>query len=111
MKTASLIENIEYKEDKPAISVLLKTESTKEIRIVMKAGQIMKEHKAPFPIVIEVFEGALNLGVKGEKKLLKKGDLIALDANVPHNLNCVKNCTVRLSISIADGIKRIQDLV
>jgi len=110
MKIASLTEDLVYKEDKPAITVLLKTESTKEIRIAMKAGQTMKEHKAPFPIVVEVFEGALNFGVNREKKLLKKGDIIALDANVPHDLNCVKNCTVRLSVSTADSVKRVKEL-
>ena len=73
MKIASITKDLVYREDKPAVTVLLKTDSIKEIRITMKTGQLMKEHKAPFPIVVEVFEGALNFGVNGEYNYLKKG--------------------------------------
>jgi len=111
METASLIENLVYKEGKPAVTVLLKTANTKEIRIVMKKGQVMKEHKAPFPIVVEIFEGAINFGVKGEKQLLKKGNLIALEANIPHDLICIEDSIIRLSVSIADSAQRVQNLV
>ena len=77
----------------------------------MKKGQLMKEHTAPMPIVIEIFEGDIDFGVDGKKQQLKKGDLIALDANVPHDLNCVNDCIVRLSISNLDTTERVQKLV
>ncbi len=111
MKIGSLTENLTYKEDKPAITVLLKTKTSKEIRIVMKKGQLMKEHKAPFPIVIEIFEGTIDFGVKGDKQLLNKGDLIALDENVPHDLRCIDDCIVRLSISNMDTTDRVKNLI
>lgn len=110
MNTASLVENITYLENKPAVTVLLKTDSSKEIRIVMKAGQNMKEHKAPYPIVIELFEGSIDFGVNGEKQILKKGDLIALDANVPHDLTCISDCIIRLSLSIFDSVERVNNV-
>ena len=78
MNTASLIDNITYQQnEKPTVTVLLKTDNTKEVRIVMKKGQFMKEHKAPFPIIIEMFEGEIDFGVNGKKQILKKGDMIA----------------------------------
>ncbi|MDA3890135.1 MAG: hypothetical protein PF517_00570 [Salinivirgaceae bacterium] len=80
MKTTSLTENITHKEDKPAIQLLLATAFSKEIRIAFKAGQIIKEHTAPGPIVVEIFEGKIDFGLEGKVLHLKKGDLITLDA-------------------------------
>ena len=54
-KLESTLNNLEYKADKPAVSVLLETESTKENGIAMKTGHVIKKHQTPFPIVIEIF--------------------------------------------------------
>lgn len=111
MITASITENITYKEDNPAITLLMETESTKEIRIVMRKGQEMKEHSAPKPIVVEMFEGEINFGVNKKVLNLKKGDLIALDANVPHDLVCTEDAIVRLTLAKTDSIKRVNEVV
>lgn len=110
MNTASLVGNITYKENKPSINVLLETKSTKEIRIVMKKGQIMKEHKAPYPIIIELFEGSIDFGVQDKKQILIKGDLISLEENVSHDLTCISDCIIRLSLSNFDSVERVNDV-
>lgn len=51
MKVTNIFENIKYNEKKPEITILFETEFTKEIRIAMHKGTIMKEHKTSFPIV------------------------------------------------------------
>jgi quercetin dioxygenase-like cupin family protein len=52
--------------------VILETSFSKEIRILLKNGQTMKEHKAPFPIRVHILEGTIDFGIKGEIKSLKK---------------------------------------
>ena len=111
MKTASLANEIVYNETKPAINVLLETDSTKEIRIAMKKGQFMKEHKTPFPIVVEMFDGTLDFGVKGEILNLVKGDMLSLEGNVPHDLVSTSDCIVRLSLSKLDKVERVLDVI
>ena len=111
MKTASLRKDITYNEDKVAVTVMMETETSKEIRIVFRKGQQMKEHKAGFPITVEVHEGNITFGVKGEKITLKSGDLISLDANVPHDLHAEEDSIVRLTLSKFDTIERVEKLV
>ncbi len=111
MKTASLTNNIEYHETRPTIQVLLDTENGKEIRIAFKNGQVMKEHKTPFAIVVEIFEGSIDFGVKGEVLSLNRGDLISLEGGVPHDLTAVKDSIVRLSLNKGDSAKRVEDVV
>ncbi len=110
MKIASLTEDIVYNEKKPSINILIETETSKEIRIVFKKGQQMKEHKTPFPIVVEIFKGAIGFGVNGEKQHLVAGSLIALDGNIPHDLTALEDSIVRLSLSKKDNLERVKSI-
>lgn len=108
MTTASLTANLEFNDKRPAVQVLLETEANKEIRMVFKTGQGLKEHKTPFPIVVEIFDGAVDFGVNGHTQALKKGDLIALPGNVPHDLRAKEDSIVRLSLTKADTAERVE---
>jgi quercetin dioxygenase-like cupin family protein len=110
MKVASFLENIKYNIDKPAISIVLETSFSKEIRIIFKKGQIMKDHKAPFAIVVQVIKGSINFGTNEESIELNQGDLISLKANVIHNLTAIENSVVRLTLSKLDTVDRVKNV-
>ena len=111
MKTASLLQNLNFNDQKPAVSVLLETDFTKEIRIAMQKGQAMMEHKTAFPIVVQVFSGRIDFGVRGEKVVLEGGDMIAVEGGVPHDLLAVEESVVRLTLSKRDKVERVEKLV
>ncbi|MEG9328436.1 cupin domain-containing protein [Salinimicrobium catena] len=108
MKTASILKDLDFNENKPAVQVLLETDSSKEIRIAMKKGQVMKEHKTPYPIVVEIFEGSVNFGVNGESMLVRKGDLLSLEGNIPHDLRAEEDSVIRLTLTKADSAERVK---
>lgn len=111
MKTASLVKEIKYHEARPTIQVMLDTASGKEIRIAFKADQEMKRHQTPFPIVVEIFEGVIDFGVNDEKRvILEKGDLVALEGGVPHDLIAKTDSIVRLSLNKADSANRVESV-
>lgn len=111
MKIASIYEELMYKSNKPAISVLFESSFTKEIRIVFKKNQIMKEHETAFPIVVEIVEGIIDFGVKGEVYCLKKGNIISLEGGVPHNLKALEDSIIRLTLSKFDKPERVETVV
>lgn len=108
MNKNSLYQHLEYNADKPAVKVVLESDFTKEIRILFKENQIMKEHQTPFPIVVEIVEGEILFGVEGKSHLLQKGDLISLSGSVPHDLKALSNSMVRLTLAKKDHSSRVQ---
>lgn len=107
MKKVSITNNIQFTSEKPCVSVLLETEATKEIRILLAKNQVMKEHKTKYPITVEIFDGEIDFGVNRTSHVLKKGDLVSLEANVPHDLLAKKDSVVRLTLAKLDTVKRV----
>jgi quercetin dioxygenase-like cupin family protein len=97
MQIASIYNDLQYA-DRPALSVLLQNDALKEIRILMKKSQVMKEHKAPYPIVVQVVEGVVDFSVAEQTHHLIKGDMIALDPGVLHALHALEDSIIRLSL-------------
>lgn len=110
MNKSNLYQDLKYNEEKVAISVLFETETTKEIRILFKQGQVMKKHQTPYPITVEIVEGAIDFGVNDELFHLRKGDLVALDGGVPHDLNAQTDSIVRLTLSKQDSVQRVKNV-
>lgn len=108
MKQTNIFQDLQYNDNKPAVNMILETAFSKEIRIAMKQGQEMKEHKTPFPIVIELVEGEVDFGVNGSKQVIKKGDMLTLEGNIPHDLLALQNSIVRLSLSKLDKAERVE---
>ncbi len=111
MKTASIFEDLEYEKSKPAIKVLFETTFTKEIRIAMRKGQTMNKHQTSFPIVVEIVDGAIDFGVQEDVLNLKKGDLIALNGGIPHNLNAIEDSIIRLTLTKSDEANRVKNVI
>lgn len=111
MNYTNILKDLNYNNEKVAISVLFETETTKEIRILFKKGQLMKKHQTKFPITVEIVDGAIDFGVEDTVHHLVKGDLVALQGGVPHDLNALDNSIVRLTLSKLDSVDRVKSVV
>lgn len=111
MNKESFNTEIEFDDPRVKTKVILETSFSKEIRILLKKGQLMKEHKTPYPILIHVLEGNIELGLYGEVCSMIDGDIIALEGNVPHDLTAKENSIVRLSLSKQDKVERLDTVI
>lgn len=107
----NLLDNIEYGDKKPVIKILVDNDFSKEIRIVFKEGQEMKEHKTSFPIIVEIVKGTINFGVEGQSHLLTEGSLIALAPSIAHDLIATQDSIVRLTLHKSDQVTRVMDVI
>ncbi|MBY5959742.1 AraC family ligand binding domain-containing protein [Membranicola marinus] len=111
MKANNLLKDIEYHDTRPAIKVMLNTDFTKEIRILMRENHEMKEHKTPFPIVIQIIEGRIDFGVNGKRHDLSKGSIVALPGGVPHDLIAKEQSMIRLTLNKFDAEDRVSKVL
>ncbi len=107
----SFSQDLDFDENRVKTKVLLETAFSKEIRILLKNGQAMKKHATPYPIMIHVLEGQIELGVQENIYLMKSGDIIALEGGILHDLHAKADTIVRLSLSKSDKIERIQQVI
>lgn len=111
MKIASFGRDIIFNDNKIATQIILETTFSKEIQILLKQGQLMKEHKAPSPIIVHILEGKIDFGVTGTVHNLIKNDIITLETDVPHDLTAIEDSVVRLTLSKKDNIERVQEVI
>ncbi|WP_236973953.1 cupin domain-containing protein [Membranihabitans maritimus] len=111
MIKANLRENLKFDDSKPVLTVMFDSGFSREIRIVLKKGQTMKEHQTPFPIVVEVVKGKIEFGVDGVSTELNEGDLVALNGGIPHDLLGKEESIIRLSISKKDNVRRVEKIL
>ena len=111
MEIKSFEENLEFSDARIVTSVVTETTFSKEIRILLKSGQVMKEHKTPFPITVHLLSGEIDFGVEGVNHLLKKGAIVSLAGNVKHDLTAKEDSVVRLTLSKLDKIERVEEVI
>ena len=102
---------VEFDATRVKTKVLIETSFSKEIQILMSVGQVMKEHKTPFPILIHLLEGNIDLGVQGKIISMKVGDIIALEGDIPHDLTAKENTIIRLTLSKNDKVERLKEVL
>jgi len=111
MKIQSFNIDLEYNDRRPMTKVILETSFSKEIRILFKKGQIMKEHKAPYPIIVHILEGEIDFGIQGISNLLKAGFIVTLEGNVLHDLTAHEDSIIRLTLLKMDNPDRVEKVL
>ncbi|MBN2249779.1 MAG: cupin domain-containing protein [Campylobacterales bacterium] len=110
MQKISFMDKLSFS-DKPVITLIGETSHSKEIRICMAKGNMMKEHTAPGAITIMLIEGKLLLESLGEEMVLEEGEMVCFEPKIPHSLQAMEACIIRLTLAKYDSVERIQNVI
>lgn len=57
---------------------------------------IIPEHKHPHEQITMILEGKMDMIVGGKKKIVSKGDVVAVPANIPHSAQILDNIAIAI---------------
>ena len=77
---------------------LLKTEQLEVLRLVLPAGKIIAEHKAPSDITVQCLEGSVKFTAPGGIQTLQAGHMLYLTAAEPHALEAVSDSSLLVTL-------------
>lgn len=84
--------------DHNAITVF-KSENITIVLIGMHENAALKTHTAKGDIHVQVLEGQVNFMAEQQTILLDKGNMIALEANIPHSVLAIKESFILLTLT------------
>lgn len=84
--------------DAPHIEKLVKVTGATVIRIGFTAGQVMDDHRAPAPILVQGIVGDVSFSTADESVSLVPGTAVHLDGGVVHKLVAKSDSVVMLTL-------------
>ena len=91
-------------EDATVSRTALTAEGVRVVLFAFDAGQVLTEHTAAMPVLLQVLDGRLRITGDGETVELTPGGLIHLDTRVPHTVVAVEPS--RLMLTMLDSRAR-----
>src|SRR5512138_773769 len=75
---------------------LIKNDGLRIVLVEMRAGSRLGWHRTTSPVSIQVIAGALSVLVPGARHLVSAGQLLAIDAEIPHQVEALDHGTFLL---------------
>lgn len=72
-----------------------------DVRVVVltfSAGHVLKEHSAPFPLLMQSLDGELIVRAGSHESRLTPGSLLRLDTALPHEVEAVSDSRLMLTL-------------
>lgn len=98
MLRTNMFDGVGYDDAAAAITEIMSTPFSREIRIAMQKHQAMRDHESAHPVTFGVLEVVVKMNVEEDEVLLGKGDVAAFESGVVHNLEAMEDTLLRLTI-------------
>ena len=81
-------------------TAILKADQLEIVRLVLLAGQGLREHEAPGEVTVLCIEGEVEFDTPGATQVLAAGDLIHLRRREPHALRARSDASLLVTICL-----------
>jgi quercetin dioxygenase-like cupin family protein len=88
-----------FREKAPAVQVLARSGHVRYILFSFKAGQELKEHTTSSQIAVQAVSGRLRFATQEKESELLPGQIILLEAEVPHSVYAETDCVMLLTMT------------
>lgn len=89
----------EFKENTPGVRVIAQSGHARYVLFTFRAGQGLREHSTSSQISVQLLSGQLTFTAQGKSRDLQPGQLLLLEANVPHTLHAQTDAILLLSLT------------
>lgn len=89
----------EFKEKAPAVRVIAQSGHARYVLFAFRAGQGLREHSTSSQISVQLLSGQLTFSANGEARALQPGQLLLLEAEVPHTLHAQTDAVLLLTMT------------
>lgn len=87
---------------------VLKADGVRVVVFAFDTGQVLTEHTAAMPVLLQAVDGRLRIVGDGKESILVPGGIIHLDTRVPHSVEALEPS--RLVLTMVDARARpVQD--
>ena len=66
-------------------------------------GAELREHSARQPVLLQGLSGRLRVSIAGEERILQSGDLLHIEATLPHSVVALEDSHLQLTILMIDS--------
>lgn len=95
---------VTVQEDATVSRTVLTADGARIVLFAFDAGQVLTEHTAAMPVLLQVLDGRLRVTGAGETVELVPGGVVHLDTRVPHTVAAVEPS--RLALTMIDSRAR-----
>lgn len=75
-----------FDDNRPNVQIVARSGHARQVLFSFRTGQGLREHTTSSQIAVQVVSGRLTFEADGERKTLMAGQLVLLEANVPHSV-------------------------
>jgi len=81
---------LDYQDDSVVSREIIKKDTGTVTLFAFDQGQGLSEHTAPFDAAVYVLDGQVRVNISGKPHIVKKGQMIIMQANKPHSLKAIR---------------------